>query len=160
MSKEIDLDKPLSDEDREWLHEHSLDHQIQANDRQFAKEGESKEGEPEVDEDGGQEFVTTGAKAPWEEGSEPKQQFAQRPYDPPMSGNWDPGPVVSEEDVEAQVEAQEAEAEGREPKTKAAAEPDDDLDQWNVEELKEELRSRGESTSGNKDELIKRIRKG
>jgi hypothetical protein len=156
MSKEIDLDKPLSDEDREWLHEHSLDHQIQANDRQFAEESE----EPEVDEDGGQEFVTTGAKAPWEPGQEPVQQFAQRPYDPPMSGNWDPGPVVSEEDVEAQIEAQEAEAEGREPKGKAAAEPDDDLDTWTVEELKDELAARGEPTSGNKADLVKRLRKG
>jgi hypothetical protein len=150
MSKEIDLDKPLSDEDRAWLHERSLDHQIQANDRQF-KDAPEAEVEPEVSEDGGQDFVTTGAKAPWEEGQEPVQQFAQRPYDPPMSGNWDPGPVVSEEDVEAQ----QAAAEGKD-----APAPDDDLDQWNVEELKDELRSRGESTSGNKDELIKRIRKG
>lgn len=143
MSKQIDFDKPLSDEDRQWLHERSQDYLIAENDRKFAKEGEA-EVEPEVSEDGGQEFVTTGAKAPWEPGTEPSSQFAQRPYDPPVSGNWDPGPVVSEEDLEG---------------AEAAAEADDDLGTWTVDELREELRAQGESTSGNKDELVKRLRK-
>ena len=143
MSKEIDFEKPLSDEDREWLHERSLDHLVQANDRQFAKEPE----EAEVnEEEGSQQFVTTGAKTSWEPGTEPVQQFAQRPYDPPLSGAFKPGPVVGEEDVAG--------------KEGSGVEAEDDLDTWTVEELKDELRSHGESTAGNKDELIKRLRKG
>jgi hypothetical protein len=148
MSKEIDLDKPLSDEDREWLHARSQDSVIEANDRQFKDEGEDDE--PEVDEDGGQEFKTTAAPQSWEPGTAPTHQFVQRPYDPPVEGAVVKGELVTEETIAAQ----EAAASGEE------VEADDDLDTWTVDELKDELRAHGESTSGNKEELIKRLRKG
>lgn len=37
MSKVIDFDKPISDDDRAYLHNRSLDWQIEVNDRRFAK---------------------------------------------------------------------------------------------------------------------------
>jgi hypothetical protein len=132
MTKQIDLDKPLSDEDRAWLKERSQMDLIAANDRQFGKD------EPEVEETegGGQVLQTTGAPQSWDPPeSEPKHEFVNRPYDQPVSGHFAP------------------EASAEEPAE------EDDIEYWTVEELKEELRAHGESTSGNKEELVKRLRK-
>lgn len=37
MSRQIDFDKPLSDDDRAWLHEWSQDWRIEENERKFGK---------------------------------------------------------------------------------------------------------------------------
>lgn len=37
MSRTIDFDKPLSDEDKRWLHERSLDWRIEENERRFGQ---------------------------------------------------------------------------------------------------------------------------
>jgi SAP domain len=138
MSKIIDFDKPLSTEDRDWLKERSQGYLVEENDRKFGKESK----EPKVDKkSGSQELETTGAPANWEEGTEPKIEYVARPYDPAVSGHFGP---ESEETAAAEAEA-------------AAVE--EDLDTWTVDELKDELRAIGESTSGNKDELVKRLRK-
>lgn len=42
MSKMIDFDKPLSDEDRAWLHGRSLDWKVEANDRRFGNPAKRK----------------------------------------------------------------------------------------------------------------------
>jgi SAP domain len=139
MSKEIDLDKPLSEEDRAWLKERSLTHLIEANDRQFGVEPE----EPVIDEElGSQQLVTTGAKQSWEPGTQPENKFVQRPYDIPVTGHF----ATSE--VTGTGEAVEAEAAD-----------EDEIEYMTVEELKEELRSLGQSTSGNKEELVNRLKK-
>jgi hypothetical protein len=129
MSKDIDFDKPLSDEDRAWLHERSLDWRIQENDRKFGKEPEPSEP------------VSPADPAPfWEEGTEPKSVFVQRPFDPQIEGYYAGGVVVAE--VEPEVEVEEVAVE--------------DL---TVEELKAELRDRELPTDGNKAELVKRLKK-
>lgn len=135
MSKEIDLEKPLSGEDRAWLKERSQGYLVDENDRKFGKDEPE---ELEVDEDGGQELKTTGAPVFWDPPeTEPKHEFVARPYDPPVSGHFAPeAPPEEGEDV-----------------------VEDDPDAWTVEELKEELRALDLPTSGNKDELVKRLRK-
>jgi hypothetical protein len=135
MSREIDLDKPLSDEDRAWLKDRSQLDVIAENDRKFKEPGDE---EPEVSDDGGQDLKSPADPGKsWEEGTEPPIQFAQRPFDPPVTGAFAGATIVGEEG-----ETEEA----------------DDLDEWTVEELKDELRSRDLSTSGNKQELVKRLR--
>jgi len=46
MSREIDFDKPLSDEDKRWLHERSLDYHIEENERKFGQAKVHAEGLP------------------------------------------------------------------------------------------------------------------
>jgi hypothetical protein len=132
MSKQIDFEKPLSDEDRAWLKDHSQSYLIEENDRKFGKEPPA----PKVDDSGGQELETTGAAENWEPGTEPKVEFAYRPYDPPISGHYAVEPAVEPQSVE-----------------------EVDVDELTVEELKEELQARGESTSGSRNDLVKRLEK-
>lgn len=56
MSRQIDFDKPLSAEDRAWLHEWSQDWRIEENERKFGKQdGPLDEGAaPDTDENGPQ----------------------------------------------------------------------------------------------------------
>lgn len=46
MSKIIDFSKPLSLEDKKWLHERSLDYQIEGNERQFKQADVHAAGQP------------------------------------------------------------------------------------------------------------------
>ena len=46
MSRVIDFDKPLSDEDKRWLHERSLDWRIEENERKFGQSDTHAEGTP------------------------------------------------------------------------------------------------------------------
>ena len=46
MSKAIDFDQPLSDEDKLWLHEWGYDYLIEANEQRFAQAERHDSGEP------------------------------------------------------------------------------------------------------------------
>src|SRR6266404_6825830 len=50
MIRQIDHDKPLSKDDKAWLHEWSLDYLIDANERKFDKEYQKSTG-PEIEQD-------------------------------------------------------------------------------------------------------------
>jgi hypothetical protein len=132
MTKQIDLDKPLSDEDRAWLKERSQLDLIAENDRKFP---------PKVTKPDPNAPQTSPADAHkfWDEGKEPEQKFVQRPFDPQVTGHWASDPV---DQGEAEPEVEEV---GPEDLT--------------VEELKEELRERDLPTDGNKAELVKRLKK-
>jgi len=138
MSKAIDLEQPLSDEDRAWLKERSLIHEIEANDRLFGKDEPE---EPEIDEElGSQKLVTTAAKQFWEPGTEPETKYVQRPYDAQVTGHF--APEVTPEGAQAGTQSAEAE---------------EDIQYLTIDELKEELRARDLSTSGNKETLVNRL---
>jgi hypothetical protein len=133
MSRQIDLEKKLSDEDRAYLKEWSRSDLIEQNDRQFGK----PEPEPEVSEDGGQDLPTADAKPFWEEGKEPESKFVQRPFDPQVTGHFASEPVDQGGEPPEEVE----------------------IDELTVDELKDELKARNLSTSGNKTDLQKRLAK-
>jgi hypothetical protein len=134
MSRQIDLEKKLSDEDRAYLKEWSRNDLIEQNDRQFGK----PEPEPEISKEGGQDLPTADAKPFWEEGKEPESKFVQRPFDPQVTGHFASEPVDQGEGSEVEEVAPE------------------DL---TVEELRAELRERDLPTDGNKAELVKRLKK-
>jgi len=137
MSRVIDFDKPLSDEDKRWLHERSLDWRIEENERKFGQSDTHAEGTPinmkAVLADAGVEVpeapatpIYVGEQGPGTEGFR----------DHPLTGVV----VASDEDEDAE-------------------EADFDVKSLTVEELRDNLREFGESTSGNKAELQKRLTK-
>jgi hypothetical protein len=162
MSREIDFEKPLSDEDRAWLHEHSQDHLIAENDRKFKEEPEEEE--PEISKEGGQDLPTTGARQPFEPGTRPQNKYVDRPYDrDPSLGEPEPregevAGLLPEEQVHEGLGREVVYGEKPGEHERSAGSVEDDLDEWTVEELKDELRSRDLSTSGNKSELVQRLR--
>jgi hypothetical protein len=97
MSREIDFEKPLSDEDKEWLHEMSMDWRIEENDRRFDKEYQESEGyRPEED-------ANKSASVPRQPANFATDQFATGPVYPVVeSVNAAPATqeVVEEVDVE------------------------------------------------------------
>lgn len=131
MTKNIDLDKKLSDEDRAWLKERSLDYMIEANDRQFGVEHPYEAPNLKA-----HEFYDD------EHREEHMPKFAQRPSDPQVTGVWAAQTVVP----------------GENPNLKEAEEGEEtEIEYLTVEELKEELRERDLSTSGNKEALVERL---
>lgn len=163
MSKQVDLDKPLSDADKLHLHERSLDYLIEENERRFKQEKAHAAGQPVKVEI-------------------PNLEVPPPPPNPrAVSGQTlESGPVVSEEDAKAAdkaaqedakriakeyEEAQEAREEAfkRSQPTKSSPstseDEDVDVDDLTVEELKDNLREFGESTSGSKAELQARLKK-
>jgi hypothetical protein len=135
MSKDIDLDKPLSDEDRAWLKDHSQLDLIAENDRKFKEPEESDPDAPQVSPADPPRF--------WEPGKEPEQRFVQRPFDPQVSGHF--ASKAEDGDEVKEVDEGEGEIVG--------------LEDLTVEELKDELRELGLSTSGSKKELQERLQK-
>jgi hypothetical protein len=131
MSRTIDFEKPLSDEDKQWLHEWSQDWRIAENERRFGKKVDlTKEVDvPALLEKAGVEVPdppsgpTQVAGQPVSQGSD---QFHQN-RDHELTG------TVDEEPEEV------------------------DIDDLTVDELKEELRSRDLPVSGNSPELKKRL---
>jgi hypothetical protein len=132
MSRTIDFDKPLSDEDKKWLHEWSQDWRIEENERKFGKKVDltkpvdtaavlAKAGVEVPDPPPGPTQV---AGQPLSQGSE--QFHANR--DHPFTGTVDDSPV---EEV--------------------------DIEELTVEELKTELAGLELSTAGNKKELQQRL---
>lgn len=147
MSKAIDLSKPLSDEDRQYLKERSDHYAIQENDR-VHKNGEFAEDfEPEFAPN------YTVAAAPIEPGSDadnPPKFVGQRPYGVDR-GVWGRSTGVSEDDALA--------GQAGEPHHTQEEAETFDVDDLNVEDLKAELAARDEPTTGNKADLQKRLKK-
>lgn len=170
MSKEIDFDKPLSDEDRQWLHERSQDYLIAENDRKF--KSESEEEEPEVSKEGGQRLPTAGAQQPFEPGTRPQNKYVDRPYDrDPSLGEPEPregevAGLLPEEQVHEGLgrevvygeKPKADDGEGQSAESESEESGEDEIEYWTIDELKEELRSRGLPTSGNKSELVQRLK--
>jgi hypothetical protein len=126
MSRQIDFEKPLSDEDKEWLHEMSLDWRVEENNRRFDKEYQESEGfkpDPEVN---------NAANVPRLPANFATDQFATGPV----------YPVVEPVNAPASESVEEV-----------------DVEELTVDELRDELRGLGESTSGTKAELQKRLTK-
>ena len=149
MSKEVDLSKPLSDEDRAYLQQRSCTWEIEENDRQFKRGKFAEPSEDEVET----VFTPTNTSAPAsvEAGSaadNPPQFVGQRPGDPAVWGGATGRTKEEAEALEAGdlLDAPEGEADD--------AEDPEDL---TVDELKAELKRRDLSTSGNKAELVQRL---
>jgi hypothetical protein len=139
---QIDFDKRFSDEDREWLRGRSRSDLIEENDRKFPAKGKKA------------------------------SEDAEPPYEPPYSV----APPVYDPDVQVEDQSSadfhiptpvpprpgdrvdgSAEARGEGPLV--VAEEEAEVEELNVEELKEELRSRELPVSGDKKELQKRLNK-
>lgn len=183
MSREIDvLGAPLSDEDREYLKQRSRHYDIEENDRIFGNGKFAEKGDDEV-EPVFAPTPTVGAP-PIEPGSDadrPPQFVGNRPYGVDRAV-WGGATGLSEQEAyeatgpepHAEVVATDDDPEWQEAKlanpesTKTASDPapaqedpedePDAIDELNVEELKDELRERDLSTSGNKQELRDRLR--
>ena len=127
--KNIDLTKKLSDEDRAWLKEWSMRDAIEANDRQFGVKHPVEAPNLKAHE--------------WFDGQEAKERheskFAQHPLDPEITGHWAHQTIVPSETPEQPEEEAE------------------EIQYLTIDELKEELRARDLSTSGNKQDLVDRL---
>jgi len=131
MGRNIDLTKPLSEEDEAWLYERSRGWQVDENKRLLADK-DKKEHEPGEVEPPDWAPTNTVAEPPFE-GEQPNPRQV-------------PTPVGME--VHAGV-----------PVDGGVVEEDYDPEDLTVEELKEELHARELPVSGNKDELVKRLKK-
>lgn len=143
MSKDIDLSKPLSEEDEAWLLERSRGWQIDENKRILADAEEAKK-----------ERVK--GEAPEEEWK-PSYTVASPPFDAPgPSTRQVPRPVG----IEGRPQVEPA-GELGDAQPVAVEEVDEEVpvEELTVEELKEELRGRELPVSGNRDELVKRLNK-
>lgn len=135
MGRNIDLTKPLSEEDEAWLYERSRGWQVDEHKRQLADK-QNKEHEPgEVE------------PPDWE----PTNTIAH----PPFHGEQ-PNPRQVPSPVGMEVHAGEPVSSAGES---VAGEGDYAPEDLTVDELKEELHDRELPVSGNKDELVKRLKK-
>lgn len=133
MSRQIDFDKPLSDEDKKWLHEWSQDWRIAENERKFGKKVDLT---TPVDTDAllakaGLE-VPPPPPGPTQVAGQPLSQGSEEHHtnrDHPLTGVVD-----DDEPVEAV-----------------------DIEELTVAELKAELADLKLSTDGNKKELQERL---
>ena len=149
MSKDIKFDgKPLSEEDKEYLRSRSRGWEIDEYERRLADEGKLDLPEPEV-----QPSERNTVAGEFFEGGD-GIHVPSPLVDHPVAVAYDSD--VPDEDQEvvqdnpaldpSRVSADENEGE------------EVDIEELHVEDLKDELRSRGESTSGNKAELQDRLR--
>ena len=152
MSKNVDLTKPLSDEDKEYLNSRARGWQVEENDRQF-KRGKFAE-------DFEEEFKPNYTVAPplVEPGSDadtPPRFVGQRPYGVDRAV-WGGSTGVEEQEAyantaaepHAEVQSEEQPEEDEEPVT---------VDDLTVDQLKAELKARDLKTSGDKKELQERL---
>lgn len=154
MSKDVDLSKPLSEEDRAYLLSRARGWEVEENDRQF---GVGKFADDYVAPFNPSNNV---AKPPIEPGSEadnPPEFKGQRPYGVDRAV-WGDSTGRTEEEAKALeagdlVDSPEGDAEAGD------ADGDDavSIDDLDVEELKAELRKRELPVSGNKAELKDRL---
>jgi hypothetical protein len=147
MSKVVDLDKPLSKEDREYLNSRARGWEVEENDRKFKKGKFAEDYEEEY------RGTNTVAAPPIEPGSPadtPPQFVGNRPYGVDRAV-WGGSTGLSEQEAYA-VTAGEPHATVDEVEEVA---PED----MTVEELKDELRERDLPVSGDKAELVKRVKK-
>lgn len=150
MSKEVDLTKPLSDKDREYLKSRSLMYEVEENDRRF---GKGRFAEPKKGDDPEPVFAPTPTVAalPIEPGSPadtPPKFVGVRPHGVDRA-------VWSGSTGLTQNEALAGPA-GEPHFTQVEEVPPEEL---TVDELKDELRDRDLPVSGDKAELVKRLKK-
>lgn len=133
MSREVDLSQKLSEEDREYLLARGREQQVFVNDAQFT-------GDPEAVRQANYIPGTSIDRAPGV----------------PATPNGDRLVVMGGGEVEIDEDGDEL---GDSPESHAALEDsDDEYDTMDKASLKAELDSRELSTSGNKAELIARLR--
>lgn len=147
MGRQIDLDKPLSEEDEQWLRQRSRGWQVDEHKRTLADQ----------------------ARAEGKEVEEPEEPY-KHPYTVPQPNFSDgsentgivPNPVGLVDSFEAydpDVPDSEQKAHGVPEVVQEDEEVEEiDIDDLHVEDLKDHLRELGESTSGNKAELQQRLR--
>jgi hypothetical protein len=133
MGRQIDFSKPLSDDDEAWLRERGRGWQVDEAERVLAdeKEGHKAEGGP--------------SEIEWTPSNRPPADFFDEPGPNPRQV---PRPVGEREELTSP----DLEGEGEDVEEVA---PED----LTVEELKDELHARELPVSGNKDELVKRLKK-
>jgi hypothetical protein len=141
MSRNIDFDKPLSAEDRAWLHEWSMDWRIEENDRKFSDLVQNNNG-PQIQND-----PNNGTQAPRSPHQFPGEKVATGPVYP-----------VSTNSGSVQEYADTA------PKELSAAAPSGEqvaIEDLTDAELDAELKGLKESTIGTRkqkeDRLIKAL---
>lgn len=144
MSKNVNLEKPLSDEDRDYLNSRARSWEVEDNDRKFKKGKFADKYE--------EEFTPnyTVAAAPIEPGSaadNPPQFVGQRPYGVDR-GVWGGSTGLSEQEALA--------GPAGEPHSTQVEEVD--AEDLTVDELKDELRDRDLALDGNKADLVKRLK--
>jgi hypothetical protein len=143
MSRNIDFDKPLSTEDRAWLHEWSMDWRIAENDRKFSETVQNISGpvitqnpdnaiaNPRLPHNFPEEKVATGPVYPV--ANHPQiQQYANTVGQLPGT-TVEPAPQPEPEAV--------------------------DIEDLTVDELKSELKNLDQPVTGNKAELQDRLTK-
>ena len=128
-------DRPLTDDEKLYLHQWSRDDLIEINERIFNQSEAHDQGQPI---DVAQALVDAGIQLP-ESPPEPTYVGAQggvrQARDHPLTGVVDDSPVDDWDDEDVQAE----------------------VDDMKVDELKEHLRDLGESTTGDKQELRDRL---
>jgi hypothetical protein len=139
MSRQIDHDKPLSEEDKAWLRETSQVWRIEENERKFDKAHQKSEGHVEEPD------PHRAPELPRQPANFATDQFVTGPAYAVANPPWQ-GEVQSAQGYVGQTEDSNDEE---------VVTPD----QLTVPELKEELKSRDLSTEGNKAELVKRLEK-
>lgn len=149
MSKEVDLSKPLSDDDRAYLLSRSDYYSVEENDRQHKK---GKFVEDKKEEFSPNYTVAAAPITPGSDADNPPQFVGQRPYGVDR-GVWGGSTGVTEADALA-GEAGEPHHTQKQEETKEVS-----IDDLNVEELKAELKARDLPVSGDKAELQKRLAK-
>jgi hypothetical protein len=148
MSKNIDLTKKLSDEDKAWLKERSRQYDIDENERILSDGKKTEEPKDVV-------FAPTPTVAapPIEPGSpadNPPQFVGVRPHGVDRAV-WGGSTGLTEQEALAGPAG-----EPHSTQVEVVEVPPEEL---NVEELKDELRARELPVSGDKAELVKRLKK-
>jgi hypothetical protein len=131
MARHIDDSKPLSDEDRQWLTDWSRTAEIERIDALHGVESDGEQGAFFDD------------LHPLQSGSDFSGE-QEEPEDP-LKGETDMG--ASQADSPAEV-----------PDNWTQETDDEPYDDWTKDDLADELGERGLTKSGNKDELVSRLR--
>jgi hypothetical protein len=132
MGRNIDFTKEISEDDEKWLRERSRGWQVDENKRVIADAKRKSEG----------------GETPEEEWA-PTNTVAEPPFD---EAGPSPRQVPRPVGERTELDSPDADLEGGDG---AGEEP---IEELTVEQLKEELHARGLPVSGNKDELVKRLR--
>lgn len=164
MSKDVDLSKPISDEEREYLKQRARHFDIEENDRQFKK---GKFAEDHEEPYRGRNTVAAPPIEPGSDADNPPRFVGNRPHGVDRAV-WGGSTGLSEQEAYAQTSG-EPHAEQEEldlggvptvggKQVKESDEPEEvAVEDLNVEQLKEELRKRDLPVGGNKDELVERL---
>lgn len=129
MGRQIDFEKPLSEDDKAWLRDRSRGYEVDENERQFSDDPDA----PVVPE---QEW-TPGNRPAAESFEEPGPNPRQVPFPVGVDGEHINRTAGDGEEAVEEVD------------------PED----LTVDELKDELRQRDLPVSGNHAELVKRVKK-